>query len=427
MSRIIISSKANRFKLQLQVFTVIKKLFCVYVISLLLLQLNIKIFFGLILFSSSILFFYSILQKDVVIPSVSVLIFLQIILYLWGIITALYCGNDIGFIMQDSAGILILLTSVPIFLILRKVQINRYEIEQIVLKLSIPVALLHYVLYYTYFFYFKEVTYEGLIAANIVMLRLGTVIKYSTNALAELRVDSNLFIVLVLAIFINVNRINVNTKYRLLFLLFLEVALFFEGHRVLFIVTNVIVVSNLIYFSMKSKSVRDRVFLLFIGFSIALFVYIVLLGRSINIARFTSLFSKDSSINIDSFRIKQVPYLFDKIRNNPIIGNGFGSHANLIRNINRPFLYELDYLAVVMKLGIIASSLYFISYISVAYCMIKTIRKNLSIVSILSLFFVYYIFAATNAGLAMSVISSSVMVIVVIYYYLSLLDKLVKE
>jgi O-antigen ligase len=66
-------------------------------------------------------------------------------------------------------------------------------------------------------------------------------------------------------------------------------------------------------------------------------------------------------------RQAQIPPLLEKIAENPVFGGGFGTVASLLRSELRPFSYEVDFLATVMKLGVVGSMLYFGTYLAVLF------------------------------------------------------------
>jgi hypothetical protein len=103
-------------------------------------------------------------------------------------------------------------------------------------------------------------------------------------------------------------------------------------------------------------------------------------------------------------RFIQIPSLLDKIMESPVWGSGFGAYTSVIRNQERPFLYEVDFLATVMKLGLVGSLLYYGSYL---YLLDKARRSGRVFGYILfcvGLSFLFYM--GTNGGLAMSPDSS---------------------
>lgn len=55
----------------------------------------------------------------------------------------------------------------------------------------------------------------------------------------------------------------------------------------------------------------------------------------------------------DSIRIEQQSYLMDAFFKNPILGSGFGSSASEIRSETSPWSYELNMVALLMKIGIL--------------------------------------------------------------------------
>jgi O-antigen ligase len=121
--------------------------------------------------------------------------------------------------------------------------------------------------------------------------------------------------------------------------------------------------------------------------------------------RIVALFDQDASGN--EARLSQIPALVKKIVERPLIGSGFGSYAEVLRNNERPFMYEVDYLAVVMKLGIVGTILYLGAYCSVlirGYILLR--RHFYRAVPYVSAGVAYLFYMGTNGSFAMSLFST---------------------
>jgi len=99
-------------------------------------------------------------------------------------------------------------------------------------------------------------------------------------------------------------------------------------------------------------------------------------------------------------RQAQIPALIDKIEEHPVLGSGFGSSAAYIRSLERPFSYEVDFLATIMKLGLVGGMIYFGTYLVVLiHGWLAGGRAGLYLLSAGAPFFIYM---GTNGNQAMS-------------------------
>ena len=69
------------------------------------------------------------------------------------------------------------------------------------------------------------------------------------------------------------------------------------------------------------------------------------------------LFNVSSEFDSDSARGEQLLSLLNLFSENLFFGAGFGSHAEVIRSIDAPYSYELTYIALLAKLGVLGSGL----------------------------------------------------------------------
>jgi hypothetical protein len=186
--------------------------------------------------------------------------------------------------------------------------------------------------------------------------------------------------------------ISKQSSYIYLILLFIF-GLFADGHRALVVSLFLLI---LLLFPLIRKSFPIK----------RLFVYsiiVVITLISVLIINFDWFHERYSFTGTDPStfeRIAQIPALFDKIIERPILGSGFGSFASVIRNEERPFYYEVDYLATIMKLGLLGSILYFGVYLY----MLNVARRFGGVFGYM-LFCVglsYLFYMGTNGGTAMS-------------------------
>jgi hypothetical protein len=62
-----------------------------------------------------------------------------------------------------------------------------------------------------------------------------------------------------------------------------------------------------------------------------------------------------------SIRLYQIKSLLEAWSNHPVLGKGFGSHADYIRVESAPFSYEMVGFALLMKLGVVGILLWIVS------------------------------------------------------------------
>jgi hypothetical protein len=198
----------------------------------------------------------------------------------------------------------------------------------------------------------------------------------------------------------------------LLLITFLLLGIFLEGHRALFIVVGAGCFLYVIWMVLVSRDyakILGTIIRLSIMMCAGLLVLAAMYGDDLTLAfaRFTDLTSGDEAGSLlGTERAEQIPALIDKIAESPLMGNGFGANASLIRNEERPFMYEIDYLAVLMKLGLLGGALYFSAYAYLMYLGIKKARVGNHKVIYFFAGLAYFVYAGTNGGFAMSVFST---------------------
>ena len=248
-------------------------------------------------------------------------------------------------------------------------------------------------------------TFDTITLANTTLKDIGTASKYAASA-GILRVDSGLGSLLIIPVLILLRNIIIKKFTVLYFLIIITLVLgiFIEGHRALSIAVLVGAFLYVLWMIVVTKNLA-KVFYALVGLLLmmcsCMIIATAIYGEDLIMAleRFTDLTSE----GIDDDRLEQIPALIDKILEAPILGNGFGSNATIIRNEERPFLYEMDYLAIFMKLGIFGGITYFSAYIYILYLSVKTgqvdNQKMVYFFSGIS----FFVFAGTNGGMAMSV------------------------
>lgn len=84
-------------------------------------------------------------------------------------------------------------------------------------------------------------------------------------------------------------------------------------------------------------------------------------------------FTNKEASNVE--RTKQLPALLNGFYKNIFIGNGAGAVAGVVRSYEQPWSYELFYLSILFHQGIIGLLLYFSSFLTVLYFILKLVKK----------------------------------------------------
>ena len=80
----------------------------------------------------------------------------------------------------------------------------------------------------------------------------------------------------------------------------------------------------------------------------------------------------------NSIKIEQIGKLLEKWEGSPIIGYGYGSYVeNYLRSEEAPFSYEMQFFALLMKIGILGLTIWFVFFILQFISMVKTPRNDM--------------------------------------------------
>jgi hypothetical protein len=270
---------------------------------------------------------------------------------------ALLKDNPATYINQDSLGFLLYFSVLPILYLY--VRFCRLEATflRFIENTCIFVAVASVVLVATYYAAFGEVDGGSLLLTNAFVAGLGLTWHIDSND-GVLGLYTYTAHLLLLGIALASYRYALRGRKADIALIALYlVAIAFDGHRAL-------VIAALLQLLLLAPKV-------FRGFSAAKSVGLVLvliaalaavaLTNSDWIQQRFDFSSEDPST---AERHAQVPALLDKIAESPLFGSGFGAVAAYVRSDERPFSYEVDFLATAMKLGLIGSLIYFGTYLS---------------------------------------------------------------
>ncbi len=347
----------------------------------------------------SISVFYDILFLNRAIPNsvlfkiVGALTFIYIV---WLFIAVLH-ENDLSYALQDSLGFIIYLFLMPIFFIFIYINKLNQEFADFIVNLSKFIAGISLGVIVWYYLLFGNLQSESLVVINAFIKSIGLNWKVDNNA-GFLGMYTYTAHILLLGIGLVFFRSLTQKKRSNLYLIFLfGFGVLADGHRAL-------VVSMLLLFVLLIPLIKQKLSVIkLISYTFVLAIPLLAICL-VNFEWIQDRFNFTSSDVSTLERLLQVPALIDKIAENPLFGNGFGAYANIIRSIERPFSYEVDFLATIMKLGLIGSIIYFGSYI---FMIIKAWRSASELGYILFCVGIsFFFYMGTNGNQAMSTDSS---------------------
>jgi hypothetical protein len=306
---------------------------------------------------------------------------------------ALLHGNDPTYIRQDSLGFLLYFGAMPILFLFIRFGGLEATFVRFIVHCSIFIAVISVVVVVGYYITFGPIDGDSLIVLNAFIHGLGLTWQIDSNA-GVLGVYTYTGHLLLLGIAIVLHRYSLApNRWDIALVMLFLVGIVLDGHRALVVssLMQLLIVAPRLFarVSLSKKLVLASV--LVIGPAVA-----VVLGMDWISARF------DFSANDPSTaeRWAQIPALVDKISREPLFGSGFGSVASYIRSIERPFSYEVDFLATAMKLGLVGCVAYFGTYLgALAYAHFTRGQAGLFLLSAGLPFFFYM---GTNGGQAMS-------------------------
>ncbi|MGR5531569.1 O-antigen ligase family protein [Vibrio alfacsensis] len=317
------------------------------------------------------------------------------VIFFFSIFIGVVNGNNISYIFYDSAGFpLYLILSLPIVIISNDKRKIDYFASYYV-RFSFVFSSLSIVVYIVFYVVFGSLNLDTITLANntiqqFINLKLGA-------TAGVLRVNTNAVQMVFPAIFLLLTR-KCKTNKDILFLGVMVIAIVVDGHRAAIISLSIMLYMYIVYYKKY-----------FVFFAVTSLVLMIVFNQYDSIANRFNFDTESSSLRVD-----QVFPLLDEIESQPVIGSGFGSSASLIRNEDRPFMYEVDVLAVAMKLGVPLALLYSLSW----YLLLpmKRARKlassKMMFITLLSCGF----YMTTNGGYFMSPITSVLQVILLLSF-----------
>lgn len=317
---------------------------------------------------------------------------LGLIFIIW-LLVAVLKENDLAYALQDSIGFAIYLIVMPVLFVFIKLKKLSLILFDFLINLSIFIASLSFGIVIWYYFSFGIVESESLNAMNAYIKSQGLnwVIDNNSGFLGLYTYTAHFLLLGIgLSLYKYYRFKNPNYLYLIVLFCFGVIA---DGHRAL-VVSMILLMLLLIPIIMRMIAIKKLTLYSFVVASTLLLMLVV------NFEWVKERYNFTLSDYSTHERFLQIPSLLNKIMESPLWGSGFGAHTSVIRNQERPFLYEVDFLATVMKLGLIGSLLYFGSYL---YFLDKGRRLGGVFGYILfcvGLSFLFYM--GTNGGLAMS-------------------------
>jgi hypothetical protein len=310
-------------------------------------------------------------------------------------------GNDANYIIKDSLGFLYY---VPALLMI-PLMTEKKDLRTIIFVFLFGVMMVNIAL-----FIIEYLVSSGILPVeivNILMLRysIGLTLTQINDSLYRVMLRSGIFVQFAASILFSLIVFNEGKKrmYAVMGLVMCLMALLILFSRGYWLGVIVSVLMSLFMFS-KSKAVK----IMLMSFMSLFFIIMLIVGMSG--ATFENPFSERyfSSFNFaydssNMIRAEQFYELSIGISEHPFIGSGYGPRIEgYDRNQDQPFIYELDYVSMVMKfgyLGFIALVGIFTSFMIKQYRAISAAKECFErtvLIGIFSGLVGFFLTAATN-------------------------------
>ena len=352
-------------------------------------------FVGLSFGLATLLVSVGVVQRNLRIPSsvlTNIWIAFMIIYDIWFIIALIY-GNTLRYIYQDSAGFLLYLGALPvIYLLVQQNNLQRLffsfveRLSQLIGAASVILAVIIYGV-------MGEISSESITLINAYAFTMGLSWSIDHNH-GLLGLYTNVAHFMLLGSALAFYRFYLFGRRRDVFLILLYLTAFLlDGRRALVIAAFMQIV--IVALPRLKMLLFGQHMMLALVMLVGLIVFII--SNKDWIQQRFNFYDVDAS---SAERYAQIPALLDKIVDKPVFGGGFGSIASYIRSFERPFSYEVDFLATFMKLGMVGGILYFGTYLfGVAQAL--RIRGPLGLY-LISAGLPFFFYMGTNGNQAMS-------------------------
>ncbi|WP_339060912.1 O-antigen ligase family protein [Tepidibacillus marianensis] len=369
-------------------------------------------------------FFKGVRDKNIII-----FIILSIIIPFYGSIVGLINGNKIGFIIGDANGYVFLLTGLGLSFITFSNPSTKLFIKKLVVLCGLILSVLTILIFLFYMFGID-------IYSSAYYLKKYNLGFAGIEVNGEVRIFLRGFIYVVLATFfllsglLNHEYIFDRRKDKLsVFIMMITLLLsntrgiwvsFFIGASIIFTLFNGFGYlkgkAKLFYsFAVKRKLLSIFILLLVItGITFFFGSYIVN-----TFERITSIFDFSQANESNSIRKEQAVKLIAEFFNHPIFGKGFGGtlESGYVRSVSEPYSFELSYLELLYKLGIVGFSIFVMGLVLFFRAILNLNDKKMNItlfaagisllfisitnpyiVSSLGIFYLSLIYAFTNTA-----------------------------
>lgn len=308
------------------------------------------------------------------------------LIYAYGLFVAALQSNPMDLALQDAAGFPLYLMFPVAVLFLRHWSPAR--IRWLVMVIAQAIALVHLAAYVAFHLIAGELNFTTMTAANLWLKSIGFTAEFAASS-GLLRVNFGIGPLLVYGLLVCAHDVLFTPAglcsgpRRLVMIawgLIFGLAIFVEGHRSL-IVTAVLGLLVMTFVARRRFAPDLRtlaVALLISGAGMVGFTVLAQSSGALDLSAVTERLASlmdfgGGKLAGDDEREEQFSALLDKIDEAPVSGHGFGTSARVIRSDTRPFMYELDLLAVWMKLGAVLAMAY------LALTVIPALRASLAV------------------------------------------------
>lgn len=335
-------------------------------------------------------------------PAFFNVVIIYVIIYLLVFTNSLYRGNDLHFILQDSFGFLLYLM-LPFIIVFVYRNNCFYFLNKLILYQALIISIISVFAVILYFLYFKTLNKASLDLANDWLKALGLTWSFGASD-GFLRVNSKSGHYFLLAITLSFIKYLTSKRFLFMYLsVFFVFAAILDGHRSLLVSILIVILTFFVILASNYKKYKFATILITTSVTVVFISIVIYLADYAGGNKYLERVKFDGGST--SLRVEQMYSLVDEISDSPIIGKGFGSSASMIRSNERPYMYEVDHLAVIMKLGIPLAAVYFSIFLIVGiYPSLKFRKNNFFLMS--SCAVAYFIYSGSNGGFAMSPITA---------------------
>lgn len=280
----------------------------------------------------------------------------MLVVYATWVFVALLLGNDNGYIFLDSQGFLIYLVTPFLFVY---IVANGLEARfaAYLFNVCLFIAGLSAAIIVGYFLLVGTPDSESLFVMNAFLDGYGLNWRIDNNS-GFLGLYTYTGHILLIGTGLSFYRYTQTGRVReIWFIALFAFGMFADGHRALMVALALLIALML---PLIARMIGLQKMLLILGIVLLICMVGAFIGGDWFSERFN--FSSDDASTLERFL--QIPALLDKIGERPFFGSGFGAFAKVIRSTERPFSYEVDFLATWMKLGLVGALLYFGTYLA---------------------------------------------------------------